>query len=61
VDFLLLNLLLWLSTFPPSTNPVIDGEHVTFGLVIFLLMWLQASNYWGFGRWWRRHTPRLLN
>ncbi|MGX7678344.1 hypothetical protein ACSMXN_05560 [Jatrophihabitans sp. DSM 45814] len=58
---LLLNLLLWLSTFPPSTNPIIDGEHVTFGLVIFLLMWLHVSNYWGFGRWWRTHTPRLLN
>ena len=58
---LIMNVLIWLSTFPPSTNPLIDGEHVTFALAIFLLMWIQASNYWGFGRWWRRHTPTLLN
>ncbi len=57
----LLNILIWLSTWPPSTNPLIDGEHVTFGLAILLFMWLQASNYWGFGRWWRAHTPFLLN
>jgi thiosulfate dehydrogenase [quinone] large subunit len=56
-----MNMLLWLSTFPPSTNPLIDGEHVTFGLAILLFMWLQASNYWGFGRWWRAHTPTVLN
>ena len=58
---LIMNVLIWLSTFPPSTNPLIDGEHVTFALAIFLLMWIQASNYWGFGRWWRSHTPTLLN
>jgi thiosulfate dehydrogenase [quinone] large subunit len=57
----LMNILIWLATFPPSTNPLIDGEHVTFALVVLLLMWLQASNYWGLGRWWRAHTPVLLN
>jgi thiosulfate dehydrogenase [quinone] large subunit len=57
----IMNVLIWLSTFPPSTNPIIDGEHVTFALAILLLMYLQASNYWGIGRWWRAHTPVLLN
>jgi thiosulfate dehydrogenase (quinone) large subunit len=61
VGGLILNLLIWLSTFPPSTNPLIDGEHVTFALAIFLLMWIHASNYWGLGRWWRSHTPTVLN
>ena len=57
----LLNIMIWLSTWPPSTNPIIDGEHVTFALSILLFMWLQASNYWGVGRWWRAHTPLVLN
>jgi thiosulfate dehydrogenase [quinone] large subunit len=56
-----LNMLVWLSTFPPSTNPIIDGEHTVFALALLLLMYLQASNYWGAGRWWRAHTPALLN
>jgi thiosulfate dehydrogenase [quinone] large subunit len=57
----LLNIMIWLATFPPSTNPLIDGEHVTFALAILLMMWIQASNYWGLGRWWRAHTPAVLN
>jgi thiosulfate dehydrogenase (quinone) large subunit len=56
-----LNIFIWLAAFPPSTNPLIDGEHVTFALAILLFMWLQASNYWGVGRWWRAHTPVILN
>jgi len=58
---LVLNLMIWLATFPPSTNPLIDAEHVTFALALLLLMWLQASNYWGIGRWWRPRTPAFLN
>jgi thiosulfate dehydrogenase [quinone] large subunit len=58
---LILNLMIWLATFPPSTNPLIDAEHVTFALSLLLLMWLQASNYWGIGRWWRARTPTFLN
>ena len=56
-----MNIVIWLSTWPPSTNPIIDAEHVTFALGLLLLMWLQASNYWGLGRWWRAHTPAILN
>jgi thiosulfate dehydrogenase [quinone] large subunit len=58
---LILNLLIWFAGFPPSSNPLLDGEHMAFALSIFLLMWLQASNYWGLGRWWRGRTPALLH
>jgi thiosulfate dehydrogenase (quinone) large subunit len=57
---LILNLMIWFAAFPPSTNPIIDGEHMAFALSILLLMWIQASNYWGFGRWWRAHVPFWL-
>jgi thiosulfate dehydrogenase (quinone) large subunit len=55
-----LNIMIWFSGFPPSTNPIIDGEHMAFALSILLLMWIQASNYWGLGRWWRAHVPGVL-
>lgn len=55
-----LNIMIWFSGFPPSTNPIIDGEHMAFAFSILLLMWIQASNYWGFGRWWRARVPLLL-
>src|SRR5262245_1521410 len=56
-----LNILVWFSIFPPSFNPVIDAEHFMFAFILLLLMWIQASNYWGLGRWWRARTPALLN
>ncbi len=58
---LALNLIVWFATFPPENNPVLDGEHFAFGFGILLVMWLQASNYWGFGRWWRARTPAILH
>jgi thiosulfate dehydrogenase [quinone] large subunit len=57
----LLNILLWFSTFPPNGNPIIDGTHTIYALLLLLLMFLHAGNQWGLGRWWSRHTPRLLN
>jgi thiosulfate dehydrogenase [quinone] large subunit len=57
----LLNIVIWFSNFPPANNPVIDGEHMAFAFSILLLMFLQAGNYWGLGRWWRRHTPIPLH
>ncbi len=56
-----LNIMIWFSGFPPSTNPIIDGEHMAFAFSILLLMWIQASNYWGIGRWWRAKTPAFLH
>lgn len=58
---MLLNLLIWFAGFPPSSNPVIDGTHTVYALLLLLLMWVQASNYWGIGRWWRERTPALLH
>jgi thiosulfate dehydrogenase [quinone] large subunit len=57
----LLNILLWFSTFPPSGNPIIDGTHTIYALVLLLLMLLHAGNKWGLGRWWSARTPRLLH
>jgi thiosulfate dehydrogenase [quinone] large subunit len=57
----LLNILLWFSTFPPNSNPIIDGTHTIYALVLVLLMFLHAGNKWGLGRWWSARTPRLLN
>ncbi len=57
----LLNILIWFSTFPPSSNPLIDGEHMAFALVLLLLMFLHAGNYWGLGRWWSSRTPAFLH
>jgi len=56
-----LNLLIWFSSFPPSSNPVLDGEHMAFALSILLLMYLRAGNRFGLGRWWSAHTPVWLH
>lgn len=56
-----LNMLIWIGGLPPSSNPIIDGEHMAFALSILLLMFLKADTRFGFGSWWRAHTPRLLN
>jgi thiosulfate dehydrogenase [quinone] large subunit len=56
-----LNVLLWFSLFPPVNNPVIDGEHMAFGVGILLLMLLHAGNRWGLGRWWCRITATWLH
>jgi thiosulfate dehydrogenase [quinone] large subunit len=57
----LLNVILWFSTFPPSSNPIVDGTHTIYALVLLLLMFLHAGNKWGFGRWWSSLTPRFLH
>jgi len=56
-----LNIMLWFSLFPPSGNPVIDGEHMAFAFGILLLMFLHAGNRFGLGRWWEAHTPPLIH
>jgi thiosulfate dehydrogenase (quinone) large subunit len=56
-----LNILIWFSGFPPSNNPVIDGTHTVYAVLLLLLMFLHAGHRWGFGDWWSRHTPSLLH
>ena len=56
-----LNMLIWLTNFPPSNNPLIDGEHMAFAFSLLLLMFLHADCHWGIGRWWRARTPRFLH
>jgi len=56
-----LNLLIWFSSFPPTSNPLLDGEHMAFALSLLLLMFLHAGNYWGLGRWWSARTPTFLH
>ena len=56
-----LNLIIWFAAFPPSTNPVIDGEHMAFAFSILLVMYLRAGNRFGLGRWWSAHTPVWLH
>jgi hypothetical protein len=57
----LLNLMIWFSVFPPANNPVFDPEHFMFAFILLLLMWIQASNCGGIGRWWRARTPAFLH
>ncbi len=33
-------------------NPVVD-DHIVYGVVLILLMLLQAGSTWGLGRWWQ--------
>jgi thiosulfate dehydrogenase [quinone] large subunit len=56
----LLNILIWFASFPPSSNPAIDGTHTVYALLLLLLMFLHAGRRWGLGRWWEAHTPKLL-
>jgi thiosulfate dehydrogenase [quinone] large subunit len=56
-----LNVLIWFAGFPPSNNPVIDGTHTIYALLLLLLMFLHAGRYWGLGRWWDRRTLAFLH
>jgi len=56
-----LNILIWFCAFPPSGNPLIDGTHTIYALVLLLLMFLHAGNRWGLGRWWEAHTPEVVH
>jgi thiosulfate dehydrogenase [quinone] large subunit len=56
-----LNILIWFSGFPPSSNPIFDAEHMTFALSLLLLMFLHAGRTFGLGRWWDAHLPAVLH
>jgi thiosulfate dehydrogenase (quinone) large subunit len=56
-----LNVLIWFASFPPSSNPLIDGTHTIYALVLLLLMLLHAGRHFGFCRWWDAHLPAVLH
>jgi hypothetical protein len=52
---------LWFSTFPPNNNPIIDGTHTIYALVLLVLMFLHAGNRLGSAAGGAPTPPRLLN
>jgi hypothetical protein len=56
-----LNILIWFAAFPPLLNPVSNGTHTIYALLLLTLMWLHAGSRWGLGRWWGVHTPPFLH
>jgi thiosulfate dehydrogenase [quinone] large subunit len=58
---LVLNVLMWFSSFPNEFNPILDGEHMIYALVLITLLYVRAGDHWGLGRWWRARTPSLLH
>jgi thiosulfate dehydrogenase (quinone) large subunit len=47
----LLLFLMWLALYPVENNPFID-EHIIYILVLYVLLYTNAGDYWGLGRWW---------
>lgn len=45
--------LIYMSAIPPENNPLVD-EHVIYILVLLVLYWADAGEYWGLGKWWKR-------
>lgn len=48
----LLLFLMWLAVLPISTHPFLD-DHIVYGMVLVLLLWLDAGDYYGLGTWWK--------
>lgn len=48
----LMMFFIYLSQLPLKTNPVID-QHLIYILVLWLLLFFQAGNYFGLGKWWQ--------
>jgi thiosulfate dehydrogenase (quinone) large subunit len=40
---------------PPTTNPFLD-DHIVYALVLVLLRWMHAGDYYGLGQWWHHHS-----
>ncbi len=47
----LLLFLMWLSLFPTENNPFLD-DHIIYILVLWVLSYSNAGNFWGLGNWW---------
>lgn len=48
----ILMILLWLSLFPPQSNPILD-QHIIYVFVLLLLRAKQAGRIYGLGNWWK--------
>ncbi len=49
----ILLLLMWLSLFPPKTNPLIDA-HIIYALVLWILYFSKSGEIWGLSKWWNK-------
>ena len=47
--------LMWLALFPVENNPFLD-EHIVYILVLWVLSYSNAGDFWGLGKWWGK-TP----
>lgn len=47
----LLLFLMWLALFPTENNPFLD-QHIIYILVLCVLSYSNAGNFWGLGNWW---------
>ncbi len=47
----LMMFFIYLSQLPLKTNPFVD-QHLIYILVLWLLAFFQAGNFFGFGKWW---------
>lgn len=46
-------LLIWLSAFPPKTNPFLD-EHIIYIFVLQILFQLHSGEVFGLSKWWNK-------
>ena len=49
----LLLLLMWLASFPPKTNPILD-DHIIYILLLIGLYGVGAGDVLGFGKSWKK-------
>lgn len=43
--------LMWFSLFPIENNPFLD-EHIIYIVVLWVLSFNNAGDFWGLGKWW---------
>lgn len=49
----LMMFFIYLSQLPLKTNPFVD-QHLIYILILWLLLFFRADNYFGLGRWWSK-------
>lgn len=45
--------LMWLATFPPTNNPLLD-EHIIYIFALQLLLHLHGGEVFGLAKWWEK-------